>query len=136
MFLSHPLSGMAPIKDLIIKSATSVWLALGAGHSEAVYHAALAIELNDAIEVSQLSSGRAVPITYKGRAVGRCELDLDFISETGDMVILELKAIKGLRDDDRLQLVRYKRLFPNITTVGFLINFGALGVDVERVETF
>ena len=127
---------MGPLHPFIKTAATNVFTALGPGHSEAVYHAALSIEIYDAIEVSQLSSGRCVPITYKGRTLGRCELDLDFVSEAGDMVILELKAIKSLRDEDRLQLVKYKRLFPNTTTIGFLINFGPLGVEVERVESF
>ena len=97
---------MAPIKDVLTKAVNAVWSALGPGHSEAVYHAALKVELDFSIEVNLLSSGRCVPIMYKGHAVGRCELDLDFMTDTGVMCILELKAIKGLRDDDRLQLLR------------------------------
>jgi GxxExxY protein len=124
---------MAPIKDVLTKAVIDVWSALGPGHSEAVYHAALKVELDFSIEVNRLSSGRCVPIMYKGHAVGRCELDLDFETDTGTMCILELKAIKGLRDDDRLQLLRYCRLFANVTTMAFLINFGSSVPEVEQV---
>ena len=124
---------MPSVKDIITQAVTSVWSALGPGHSEAVYHAALKVELDFSIEVNLLSSGRCVPIMYKGHAVGRCELDLDFMTDTSVMCILELKAIKGLRDDDRLQLLRYCRLFGNVTTMAFLINFGSTVPEVEQV---
>ena len=124
---------MAPIKDVITKAANTVWEVLGPGHSESVYHAALRHELENAIEVIQLSSGRCVPIFYKGVCVGRAELDLDFVTENATMCILELKAIKALREDDRVQLQRYRRLFANVTTIGFLLNFGGASPEVEQV---
>ena len=124
---------MAPIKDVLTKAVNAVWSALGPGHSEAVYHAALKVELDFSIEVNLLSSGRCVPIMYKGHAVGRCELDLDFMTDTGVMCILELKAIKALRDEDALQLLRYCRLFGNVSTMAFLINFGSTVPEIKQV---
>ena len=124
---------MAPIKDVLTKAANAVWDVLGPGHSESVYHAALKVELDFSIEVNLLSSGRCVPIMYKGHAVGRCELDLDFMTDTGVMCILELKAIKALRDEDSLQLLRYCRLFWNVHTMAILINFGSTVPEIKQV---
>ena len=116
------------------EAVSAVWSALGAGHSEAVYHAALQVELGFSIEVNHLSSGRCVPILYKGHAVGRCELDLDFMDELGTMYILELKSIKALRDDDSIQCARYCRLFGNQQTKGILINFGSTSPEIKELQ--
>ena len=119
--------------ETVKAAVAAVWDVLGAGHSEAVYQAALKVELEHSIDVMHLSSGRCVPIMYKGHAVGRCELDLDFMTDTGVMCILELKAIKALRDEDALQLLRYCRLFGHVHTMAILINFGSTVPEIKQV---
>ena len=122
---------MVQLRDILKAAISQVWNALGSGHSEAVYQAALRIELDTDIGVRHLSSGRVVPITYKGYSVGHCVLDLSFETETGELCILELKANKTLRDDDALQLLRYMRLIS--PSVGFLINFGGPEPELKQV---
>ena len=132
ILFSLPWAEMNGILFAVKTAAATVLAELGPGHSEAVYHAALRVELDLSPLVSHLSSGRVVPIAYKGHSVGHAILDLDFHTDTGVMCILELKAIKALRDEDRVQLQRYRRLFPLAHTVGFLINFG--GGELEIVQ--
>ena len=125
---------MGQLRDTLKDAIAQVWEALGPGHSEAVYQAALKIELDFSIDVIHLSSGGVLSISYKGYKVGHCVLDLTFETETGNLCILELKATKALRDDDALQLARYMRLAPSVGgTVGYLINFGGLEPELKQV---
>ena len=124
---------MSRALQAVREAVTAVWSALGAGHSEAVYHAALQVELGFSMDVYHLSSGRCVPIIYKGHAVGRCELDLDFTDEIETVYILELKAVKTLTDEHAIQCARYRRLFGNQQTRGILINFGSQAPEVKEV---
>ena len=109
------------IASTIQTGVEKVWATLGSGHSEIIYQNALRIELSKSKEIHHLSSGRVVPITYEGFSVGSCVLDLDFVTNFDQMVILELKSIRALRSDDHMQILRYTRLFGNV--IGFLINF-------------
>ena len=111
--------------NTIHNAAEKVWSTLGCGHSELIYQNALRIELAKQKGINNLSTGRVVPITYEGISIGSCVLDIDFMTEFGQMYILELKSIKSLRPEDRSQLKRYMRLFESVDKVGYLINFPA-----------
>ena len=105
----------------IIGAAVEVQRVLGVGLLESAYAAALAVELDE----RGLRFRREVPITavYKGRDVG-VVYRADFVIE--DAVIVELKAMEGVADAHRAQLLSYLRL--SGVKLGLLINFNAFPV--------
>ncbi len=105
----------------IIGAAVEVQRVLGVGLLESAYSAALAIELKE----RELYFEREVPITasYKGYDLGSV-YRADFVVEHS--VIVELKAIDGLADVHRAQLLTYLRLSGH--KLGLLINFHAFPV--------
>ena len=88
---------------------------LGPGHRECVYHRAFEIELRN--RWINYECEVVVPIFYKGHFISHMRLDL-VIAKT---YIVELKAIKSLKEEDTAQLKRYMKAtgIPK----GILINF-------------
>jgi GxxExxY protein len=112
----------------IIGAAVEVQRVLGVGLLESAYSAALAIELSE----RELGFDREVAISgiYKGREVG-VAYRADFIVERS--VIVEVKAMEGIAEIHRAQLLSYLRL-ANMR-LGLLINFHAYPVvkGIHRV---
>jgi len=100
----------------IIGAAVEVQRVMGVGLLESAYAAAMQIELSE----RELAFAREVPIaaTYKGHLLGQA-YRADFIVERS--VILELKAVEGVNDLHRAQLLSYLRL--SGLKLGLLINF-------------
>jgi GxxExxY protein len=100
----------------VIGAAVEVQRVLGVGLLESAYSAAFAIELGQ----RGLRFAREVPIQgkYKGTDLGVL-YRADFIIE--DTVIVELKALEGVTETHRAQLLSYLRLSGH--KVGLLINF-------------
>ncbi len=114
-----PKEGEIPENDFsreIIGAAVEVQRVLGVGLLESAYAAAMQIELAE----RELAFAREVPIaaTYKGHLLGQA-YRADFIVERS--VILELKAVEGVNDVHRAQLLSYLRL--SGLKLGLLINF-------------
>ena len=114
-------------KDLtytIIGAAMDVHRVLGCGFLEAVYEAALAIELH----ARGVPFRRQAPlaVAYKGQVVGEYVADL----VVDDKVIVELKAVKALIPIHDAQLINYLNATP--LRVGLLINFGASSLEHRR----
>jgi GxxExxY protein len=112
------------ITYVIIGAAMEVHRILGSGFVEAVYEAALAMELHArgiAFERQAL-----LQVRYKGAVIG--EYRADFI--IGGKVILELKAIKKLTEIEEAQLMNY--LKATGIEVGLLLNFGAKSLEHVR----
>jgi GxxExxY protein len=105
----------------IIGAAVEVQRVLGVGLLESAYSAALAIEFAE----RGLRFEREVPVeaSYKGRNVG-LGYRADFIVDQS--VIVELKAMDGVTDVHRAQLLSYLRL--SNLKLGLLINFHAFPV--------
>jgi GxxExxY protein len=105
----------------IIGAAVEVQRVLGVGLLESAYAAALAVELAE----RGLNFEREVPVRgqYKGADVGVL-YRADFIVEKS--VIVELKAVDGLAEIHRAQLISYLRLAR--LKLGLLINFHAFPV--------
>lgn len=103
--------------DAVVTGACeSVMKALGTGHSEATYQAALEVELRS--RGVRYESQRIIPITYKGHAVGLFRLDLVLAGAH----VVELKTMIGsLRADEKRQLATYMRVTGLDT--GYLVNF-------------
>ncbi len=104
--------------------ARHVYLALGPGHSESVYH--------NAMEVGLRSYGipyeteRIIPIEYEGHIVGNMRADLIVNKE----VIVELKSVRSINDAARLQAQQYMKLLG--LSKAIVINFG-LELQIEEL---
>jgi GxxExxY protein len=112
----------------IIGAAVEVQRVLGVGLLESAYAAALGLEFAE----RGLRFQREVPVLgkYKGRDVG-VVYRADFIVEGS--VIVELKALEGVSEVHRAQLISYLRL--SGLHLGLLINFHAFPVvkGIQRV---
>jgi GxxExxY protein len=110
----------------IIGAAMEVHTQLGAGFLEAVYHEALAIELES----------RGIPhrreaellVTYKGAQIA-CGYRADFVCF--EQIIVELKATRALTTADESQLMNY--LKATGLKRGLLLNFGAPRLEYKRM---
>lgn len=109
----------------IIGAAYAVSNALGHGFLEAVYRNALVEELlGQGIAVTKEKS---YPVIYRDKQVGQYSADI----VVEDLVILELKAVDGLVQAHRAQLLNY--LKASGLPVGLLLNFGTAKMQVKRV---
>lgn len=119
---------MAEEKDLIFKhevyaivgAAMEVHSELGNGFLEAVYHAALKVELKN--RAIPFESEKALPVFYKGSQL-QVDYRADLICYGG--IIVELKALEKLSSKEESQLLNY--LHATGLRVGLLINFGSRG---------
>jgi GxxExxY protein len=86
--------------------AEEVFVCLGAGHSESIYHNAMKIQLQD--NMLPFESERDLTISFKGRYVGTVRADIVVNSE----VVIEFKvATNPKKDDDAIsQCLTYMRL--------------------------
>jgi GxxExxY protein len=108
----------------IIGAAMEVHRMLGSGFVEAVYEAALAMELRTrGIPFERQVS---LQVKYKGAVVG--DYRADFV--VAGKVIVELKAIKKLSQIEEAQLMNY--LKATGIEVGLLLNFGSISLEHER----
>lgn len=96
--------------------AKEIYKELGLGHRECVYHRAFEFELRS--RGIPYECEVVVPLFYKGNFLSHMRLDL----VVDKKAIVELKAIKTIKDDEVQQLKRYMSL-TGIPT-GFLVNFG------------
>ena len=102
--------------DKIINSFYKVYNVLGYGFLEKVYENALLIELKSAgFEVFQQQN---IKVYYENQVVGDYFADII----VNDLIILEVKAAEGLRDENKAQLINY--LKATNKEIGLLLNFG------------
>lgn len=113
------------ITEKIIGCAYRVGNTLGAGFLEKVYENALAHELRKAgFAVRQQ---HPVPVHYDGIVVG------DFVADlmVNDSVLVELKAVRRLKDVHMAQCLNY--LKATGLHLCLLLNFGKTRVQVKRI---
>lgn len=104
------------ITEQIIKAFYKVYNILGYGFLERVYQNALYIELKSmGLQVQQQEQ---LLVYYFGNEVGEYYADLIIAG----LVIVELKASEGLREEHEIQLVNYLKATDK--EVGLLLNFG------------
>ena len=99
---------------------------IGSGQRECVYHKALEFELRAAGIPYECEV--VVPFYYKGHFLSHFRLDL----VVDKKCIIELKATKGLKEDDTNQLKRYIKA-TNIPQ-GILINFGENKYEIKKIK--
>lgn len=111
------------MKDCVRAVAIRVWQTLGPGFSERVYHNAMEVGLRKSSIPYQTE--RIVPIMYDEHAIGNIRADLIVDSR----IIVELKSVKAIKDEHRIQTRMYMNLM-NLSE-GVLINFPNSGSDLE-----
>ncbi|MDP3951332.1 GxxExxY protein [Microbacterium sp.] len=97
---------------------------LGAGFLESVYHAALAIALQE--DGLQAQSKPQIHVTFRGRDVG-C-FSPDFLVD--GRVLLELKAVRALAPEHQAQVINCLK---TSVEVGILVNFGRPRLEIRRL---
>ncbi|MCC7290474.1 MAG: GxxExxY protein [Phycisphaerales bacterium] len=98
---------------------------LGCGFLEAVYHEALAAEL-DARSIPYRQEVD-IPVFYKAQRLN-CGYRADFVAH--EDVLLELKALKQIGGVDEAQIIHY--LKATGMGRGLLLNFGAPSLEFKR----
>ena len=111
------------MKDHIRSVAIRVWHSLGPGFSERVYHNAMEVGLRTLSIPYQTE--RIVPIMFDEHAIGNIRADLIVDSR----IIVELKSVKTIKDEHRIQTRMYMKLLGLSEAV--LINFPNSGSDLE-----
>jgi GxxExxY protein len=112
--------------DVLRGFADEVCASLGAGHSESIYHAAMAVELR--LAGIMYESEQVMPITHKGSYVGIVRADIIVAKEC----VLEFK-ISGKLEDAKQQARQYMKLqrIPH----GFVVMFPKIdGGKVQFVD--
>ena len=104
------------ITDEIIAAFYTVYNELGFGFLERVYQNALYYEMRSL--GLNCEPQKAIDVYYKGKKVG--DYIADFVVE--NKVIVELKAVKELKEEHECQLLNY--LTATSVEVGLLLNFG------------
>lgn len=107
-------------------AAIEVHKQLGSGFLEAVYQEAMEIELS--IRAVPFEAQKGLKIFYKDQ-----ELKKRYVPDLicFGQVVVELKAIKQITDEDRAQLLNY--LNATGMKVGLIINFGSKGLlEIDR----
>lgn len=103
------------LSESVIGAAIEVHRHLGSGFLESTYEKALSIEL----DLRGIKHRCQVPValTYKDQSIGDGKLDL----LVEDRLIVELKAVSGLSDAHKTQVLAY--LKATNFKLGLLINF-------------
>ncbi len=98
---------------------------LGPGFSEIVYKDALEIELKNS--GFSFNREKEYTVNYKGIVLPH-KFVPDFVVE--EMIVLEIKGIKTLRDEYFTQIINYLKV--SGIKVGLLINFGEQRLNFKR----
>jgi len=98
---------------------------LRSGFLESVYEEAMAIELD--LQEIPFERQQPIDVFYKGKVAK--QFFCDFIVEGN--VLVELKAIKKLSENDYAQVLNY--LKATGLSLALLINFGAPSLEFKRI---
>ena len=111
---------------LIIGCAMEVHKTLGHGFLEAVYQEALALEFTE--KNLPFQKEKEIEIQYKGKTLNK-KYCADFLCF--DKIIVELKAISELTDNNYKQIFNY--LKATGLKLGLILNFGAESLEYKRI---
>jgi GxxExxY protein len=101
--------------DEVKKFANRVFVSLGAGFNERVYHNAMEVILKK--NKIPFTSEQVIPVMFEGVEVGQVRADLVI---NGNIVV-ELKSVRSIKDDHSTQCGMYMRLLK--INEGVVINF-------------
>lgn len=111
--------------EKIIGAAMEVHNTLHHGFLESVYEEALAIEFG--LRKIPFERQKPVDVFYKGKSAKQffCDFMID------GKILVELKAIKKLTDNENAQVLNY--LKATDIDLALLINFGGVSLDFKRI---
>jgi len=113
------------LTEIIIGAAMEVHRTLHSGFLESVYEEAIAIEMN--LQKVPFERQKPIDVFYKGKLAK--QFFCDFVVD--GKVLVELKAIKKLTENEDAQVLNY------LKATGFqlalLINFGTLSLEFKRI---
>ena len=112
------------ITKAIIGCAFEVINELGSGFLESVYEKAMCVALRQKGLTVQCQ--HPINVYFRGECVGDFFADL-FV---GNVVIVELKAVKAIALEHQAQIINY--LIATAVDVGLLINFGSPKLEYKR----
>ena len=98
---------------------------LGSGFQEVIYRRALAIEFEK--RGLQFAREMEMSILYDGIHIGTRRVDF-FVA---DRIMVELKAVAGLDEDNLAQAMNYCQAYD--LAIGLLINFGGRSLEFKRI---
>jgi GxxExxY protein len=110
------------LEATIRQLAEDIYVQLGPGHLETIYHGAMEVGLR--LRGIEYETKRVVEVKYEGHCVGREEADL-VVAVGDEAIILELKVVAELGAAEAQQLRNYMDGL-NVGR-GLLINFPSLG---------
>ena len=110
----------------IIGAAIEVHKRLGHGFLEAVYQEAFEIELNKKAIIYEKE--KRLSIMYRGNKLNKYYI-ADFVCF--NKIIVELKAINKLSNDNYAQVLNYLKVTGY--KVGVLLNFGSKSLEYKRL---
>jgi GxxExxY protein len=113
--VAEPDEALDQLAREVIGAAIEVHRILGPGLLETVYENALCIQLG--LRQIPFTRQPAIGVTYKGHPVGQSRPD--FL--VGDSLVVELKAVDGLHDIHKAQVISYLKSSGH--RLGLLINF-------------
>lgn len=117
--------GFEELSGEVIGAALAVHKELGPGFLESIYHNALRVALTH--RAIPFDSQLPVGIGFEGVLVGTARIDLIVRNE----IVVELKAVRELRDVHFAQLKSYLRA--TRLRVGLLLNFNARTLHIRRM---
>ncbi len=108
-----------------MNAAYAVHNQLGPGFLEAIYEAAMVLELE--VRGHQVETQIQVPVYYREQKIGKHVLDI----LVDEKIVLELKAVAKIAPIHQQQAISY--LKATGLELAIVINFGAPSVKYERV---
>lgn len=134
------MHSMEQLVDKVAGACQRVYSALGKGHTEAIYHAALEVALRK--EAIMYQREVPVPVTFESHMVGQVRMDLI----VDHCLIVELKAVTSeVKHAERFQVEAYMDCLRALSRdgaqpiAGLLVNFSqsptrALELHVRSAE--
>ncbi len=112
-------------EELLNDCISKIVLTLGIGHSEAIYHKALIVELNK--RSIKFESQKTLPVMYEEIFIGSIIPDLIII----DSVIVEMKTVMTIGKTQLNQANKYMRL--NGIKEAYIINVNSYTCEVIKI---
>ena len=120
----------------ILDIANDVFINLGTGFIENIYHKAMLIDLNRLNQYKTIETKKIIPISYKNINIGYVESDIVLHTEN-EIFILELKAfdrtITRKEINKKKKYIKFIENNENKIIKGIVINFNQKTYKVEHL---
>jgi len=116
-----------PLLQALVSISKDIFVTLGAGYNEVVYHKAFEVALRTEPSFQGLGvryqSEVITPIVYKGFNIGHGRIDLIVTDLTKKSIVIELKSLSNFSGDTGVTQIRnYMKQYS--INEGLIINFG------------